>query len=116
MDEQPVDGTPGQPEAGEQRGDQEVARDDGGVVGGDAGAGGVAEGQREQEEGDGRRRDNDGTADVRHQPAQGDDLGAERGEALDEYDGVDQQARHGRLRALSFKSGAWGMFGDNIRG
>ena len=75
--EQPVDRDAGQPDAGEHGGDQEIARDDRPVVGFHPGAGSVAERQREQEEADGRRGDDDSTADMRHQAAQRDDFGAE---------------------------------------
>ena len=99
VDEQPVDSDAGQPETGQRGGDQEVAGDDASVIGFHPGAGSVAERQREQEEADGRRGDDDRAADMRHQPAQGDDFGAERAEAFDEDDGVDEQAGHRRIIA-----------------
>jgi hypothetical protein len=95
--EHPVHRDAGQPDAGQRGGNQEIAGHDGGVVAGHFGAGGVAEGQGEQEEADGRRGDDDGTADVRHQPAQGDDFRAERAEAFDENNGVEQESRHRRI-------------------
>ena len=95
--EQPVHRDAGQADAGQCGGNQEIAGDDPGVVGGHLGARGVAKGQGEQEEADGRCRDDDGAADMRHQTAQGDDLGPERAEAFDEDDGVEKGARHPRI-------------------
>ena len=52
----------------------------------------VAKRQRQKEEADGWRGDHNRTADVRHQPAQGNNFGTERAEAFDENDCVDQEA------------------------
>ena len=94
--EQPVHAHPRQPRAADHGGPQEVARHRGEVVALDPGPGVVPERQREQEQPYRRRGDDDRAAQVRHELAQREHLGAERAEALDEDDGVELRARQAR--------------------
>ena len=69
MGEQGIDRAAGQTQAGQPGGKQEIAPDHGRIVAGDAGAGGIAEGQGEQEKADGRGGNDNRTADVGQQAA-----------------------------------------------
>ena len=75
--EHAIDGDARQAHARNQRREQKIARHDGREIRTDARARAIAQRKCEQEQPDGRRRHDDGAADVGHQPAQRNDLGAE---------------------------------------